>query len=214
MVSRLHVSVPVFVVSDFTGETAESVAKAASRQFNADSVSIKRFRYITTLEEAGKVVVQAKEENALLVCTFVNEKIRLFVVGEAEKLGVACTDLFGSLLHALTSLVGKKPPPPPLWRWGQLLRLRDMCKSGADLRTSSGHAHGVHTSPPWWGALLLLQETRDHPHAFARQSCPRRLASQSRIVAGSHQGLPASSRPSGSGICPRECHDRTVDGCT
>ena len=87
MVNRLHVSVPVFVVSDFTGETAESVAKAASRQFNADSVSIKRFRYVTTLEEAGKVVLQAKEANALLVCTFVNEKIRIFVMSEAEKLG-------------------------------------------------------------------------------------------------------------------------------
>lgn len=113
MVSRLHVSVPVFVVSDFTGETAESVAKAASRQFNADSVSIKRFRYVTTLEEAGKVVAQAKEENALLVCTFVNERIRVFVTGEAEKQGIACIDLFGSLLHALTSLVGKKPREEP-----------------------------------------------------------------------------------------------------
>ena len=112
-VNRLHVSVPVFVVSDFTGETAESVAKAASRQFNADSMVIRRFRYVTSLDEADIVVSKAVEEKALLVCTFVNEKIRLRVVNEAQRQGIPCIDLFGPLLGALSDLLEKKPREEP-----------------------------------------------------------------------------------------------------
>ena len=94
-------TVDVFVVSDFTGETAEHVARAAYSQFGADAARLSRFRYISTEEKAEDVLQVAQEKNALIICTMVDHKLRKYFVERAAERKVEVVDILGPILKAL-----------------------------------------------------------------------------------------------------------------
>ena len=49
-------SVKIFIVSDFTGETAEHVAKAATSQFNGKDSEMVRFRYVNNQDRLMEII--------------------------------------------------------------------------------------------------------------------------------------------------------------
>ena len=57
-------TVELYVVSDFTGETAEHVARAAASQFGPEAAKLVRFRYVNNEEKGLEILRTAKELNA------------------------------------------------------------------------------------------------------------------------------------------------------
>ncbi len=105
--------VEVFVVSDFTGETAESVARAASSQFDPQSVKLRRFRYINNIDKAREMLEIASSKHAIVICTFVDKIVRHWVIENSDSLNVDVIDVFGPLLNTLSDILDKEPLEKP-----------------------------------------------------------------------------------------------------
>lgn len=111
--------VEMFVVSDFTGETAEYVGRAAASQFGPDAAKFTRFRYVNHRKRAEEVLKSAKEANAVMICTLVDHDLRRWVVKKANEEGIECVDLLGPILDIL----GNRLKSPPLETPGLLRRM-------------------------------------------------------------------------------------------
>ncbi|NCB17533.1 MAG: kinase/pyrophosphorylase [Synergistales bacterium] len=109
----------LFVVSDFTGETAEHVARAAASQFGAKKAELRRFRYVNNDERGREVLEEALRSQAVIICTLVDHALRRWFVEEAEKLNLPIVDILGPILKILENRLGC----PPLETPGLLRRL-------------------------------------------------------------------------------------------
>ncbi|PIE54249.1 MAG: phosphoenolpyruvate synthase regulatory protein [Dethiosulfovibrio peptidovorans] len=103
----------IFVVSDFTGETAHSVSLAAARQFPDKRIAFTRHRYLKDLDLARQVCQEARDAGGIIVCTLVEHRIRSFVQREARCLGVAVVDIFGPLMEVFSAQLGIEPLEEP-----------------------------------------------------------------------------------------------------
>ncbi len=107
------IKLEIFIVSDFTGETAESVARAALRQFDRHCVALRRFRTIDTVEKVLNVCWLAKENQALIICTLVSQPVREALMRHAADLKLKVVDLFGPILGAISERLGTEPAGMP-----------------------------------------------------------------------------------------------------
>lgn len=103
---------PVFVVSDFTGETAEHVAKAALSQFASDAITLHRFRYINNKDRALEVLEEAETERAMVVCTLVDHDLRRWFMEKARNQGTDVIDILGPILDMLERRLEHPPLRP------------------------------------------------------------------------------------------------------
>ncbi len=103
---KYGVELQIFIVSDFTGETASSVTRAAIRQFDRNRIALQRFRYVDTEERIREVCQEAWQKGALIVCTLVSQTMREYMKQRAAEMGVAVIDLFGPLLEAIGAELG------------------------------------------------------------------------------------------------------------
>ncbi len=103
---RDGVDLQIFIVSDFTGETATSVTRAAIRQFDRNRIALQRFRYVDTEERIREVCAEACQKGALIACTLVSQPMRDYMKRRAAETGVAVVDLFGPLLDAIATQLG------------------------------------------------------------------------------------------------------------
>lgn len=103
----------IYVVSDFTGETAEHVARAAFSQFASDTIDLQRFRYINNKERAQEVLEQAAEDEALIICTLVDHDLRRWFVEKARGQGTETVDILGPILDILEKRLGHPPLETP-----------------------------------------------------------------------------------------------------
>ncbi|MCF4150596.1 kinase/pyrophosphorylase [Dethiosulfovibrio sp. F2B] len=113
MLSEEGQDLNIFVISDFTGETAHSVALAAARQFPDKRIKFTRYRYLKEPDMARQVCELAKESGAVIVCTLVEHKIRACFRREAQRYGVEVVDIFGPLMDAFSSHLGVSPLEEP-----------------------------------------------------------------------------------------------------
>lgn len=109
------VKLEIFVVSDFTGETAESVARAALRQFDdvRHIVAMRRFRTVDTIDKLINICWQAKECKAVIVCTLVAQNIREALMRYAADMGLRVVDLIGPILDEISLKLGVPPKGMP-----------------------------------------------------------------------------------------------------
>ncbi|MCX7828920.1 MAG: kinase/pyrophosphorylase [Thermanaerothrix sp.] len=105
--------VELYVVSDFTGETAEHVARAAVSQFGPDAVNLVRFRYVSDEERGMEVLRAAKERSAVLVCTLVDHGLRRWFVKMAQEQGNEVVDILGPILEILGKRLNRQPLETP-----------------------------------------------------------------------------------------------------
>lgn len=103
----------VFIVSDATGETAETVMLAALSQFKKKDMIITRISNVRTEEHIRSIVKDAVELKGLIVYTLVSERLRDAIKGEAYKYDILTIDIIGPILDTLTSYLGKSPQAKP-----------------------------------------------------------------------------------------------------
>jgi regulator of PEP synthase PpsR (kinase-PPPase family) len=103
----------IFVVSDATGQTAETVTLAALSQFQKEHAVISKIRNVRTEAQVLRVIQEVAQVRGLLIYTLVSERLRDIVQSEAQKHGVITVDLIGPLLSSLTAFMGTPPQAKP-----------------------------------------------------------------------------------------------------
>ncbi len=101
----------VFVVSDSTGHTAETLTRAALGQFGAESPEIERFGGMESIADIERIVQSAKARPTLLVYTLAQPDAAEAMRWLTELHGVAAVDVLGPVLSGLTQVLGRAPTP-------------------------------------------------------------------------------------------------------
>ncbi|TVQ90081.1 MAG: kinase/pyrophosphorylase [Deltaproteobacteria bacterium] len=104
---------PVYVISDGTGETAEKVVRAALRQFRGQLVHVHTFPNITDPDRLNELLRQASRNKAMVVTTLVSSEMRQVVQNRSRTHKFRHLDLLGALLDQLESYFGHTPAEVP-----------------------------------------------------------------------------------------------------
>ncbi len=103
----------VFLLSDATGETAESMVQAALSQFGEKPAILRRFSNVRSKNQIYEILDRALTSQALVVFTLVNSELAQLVYEECDALGLACHDLLTPLLRRLAEQLGHSPQEMP-----------------------------------------------------------------------------------------------------
>jgi regulator of PEP synthase PpsR (kinase-PPPase family) len=103
----------VFIVSDATGRTAETVVRAALVQFRGADVQLHLRPRVRTTQSVRSAVQAASRANGLIVHTLVSQELRNQILTEARARQVPTIDLLGPLLLRLEDLLQLQPMARP-----------------------------------------------------------------------------------------------------
>ena len=104
----------IYVISDSVGETAQQVTKAAISQFQLkDDYEIRRFTYVVEVNFLEEILKSAKEENAIVIYTLVENELLTFTEDYCSKENLSCVDLMTPILKQIASKIGVKPRREP-----------------------------------------------------------------------------------------------------
>ncbi|MCC2685109.1 MAG: phosphotransferase [Paenibacillaceae bacterium] len=103
----------IYVCSDSIGETAESVALATVRQFDAHQVQIKRIGHIQREEEIQSIMAEAAQTQGFVAYTLVQPELREMMKEEAIRRGVRAVDIMGPMMQAFIDTFDDSPKRKP-----------------------------------------------------------------------------------------------------
>jgi len=113
------VPVTIYAVSDFSGETAERVARAATGQFPDTDFNIIMVPAVNNKDRLETVIKRAKIDKAVVFYTLVKPEFRDFFRREIKAAGINALDVLSPALDALDTVTGKAPSTEP----GPIVRL-------------------------------------------------------------------------------------------
>ncbi len=131
----------IFLASDATGKTADTIVRSALAQFeNPETVMVIRGD-IRTRKQVVDLVGEAAHDNALIVHTLVSDALRGVMLDQARLNNVDTLDLMGSLLDKLAGRLNLSPHEKP-----GLFRQRVAAKSRQieAIEFAFGHDDGMH----------------------------------------------------------------------
>ncbi|NUM43601.1 MAG: kinase/pyrophosphorylase [Anaerolineales bacterium] len=102
----------IFAVSDGTGTTADTVARAALAQFDAQ-IEVEIRANVRTAEKIHEVVLEAVQTQGLIIHTLVLEDLRREMFNAGRTHNVATIDLLGPLLVRLSETLSTMPRSRP-----------------------------------------------------------------------------------------------------
>lgn len=103
----------IYVISDATGETAETVTLAALSQFKKKDAIISKTGHVRTDDHIRSLVKEAAEVRGLIVHTLVSDHLRRILKEEAHRYQLLTIDIIGPLLETLSLFLGKSPQAKP-----------------------------------------------------------------------------------------------------
>jgi len=103
----------VYILSDSSGETAESVARAALVQFPPGRASIYRLPQIRSTDQLKGLIQQVSAHRAIIAYTLVLPEYQLALEEEAMRYQIPTVDLLGPLISRLASLTALSPLSQP-----------------------------------------------------------------------------------------------------
>jgi regulator of PEP synthase PpsR (kinase-PPPase family) len=103
----------VYILSDSSGETAESVARAALVQFPPGRASIYRLPQIRSTDQLKELIQQVSARRAVIAYTLVLPEYQLALEEEAMRYQIPTVDLLGPLISRLASLTALSPLSQP-----------------------------------------------------------------------------------------------------
>jgi len=109
----------IFALSDYSGETAEKVARAAMSQFAENQFEIVLAPGITSKSELQKILERARKTPSAIFYTLVKPDLRDFLMAGANELGIPHFDILGPALDVLNRISEAAPRLEP----GPLIRL-------------------------------------------------------------------------------------------
>ena len=103
----------IFIVSDGTGATAESVLTSVMVQFVGAKVNITRFPFTRTEEEINQIVKKAPKGKCIIIFTLVSETLRNLLIDKSQKKQLEAVDVMGPLIHTFSHILDYAPTMKP-----------------------------------------------------------------------------------------------------
>jgi regulator of PEP synthase PpsR (kinase-PPPase family) len=94
----------VFIVSDATGATAESVINAALVQFESITPIFKKFPFLKTTEQLSGILAHAQDLDAIVIYSLVSEEIRHWINVNKHRWKIYLIDIIGPILKDMQRL--------------------------------------------------------------------------------------------------------------
>jgi len=96
----------VHLVSDATGETLNSIAKAALAQFAGVPVEEHAYVLVRNLRQLARVVEQISEQKGLVFFTLVNPELRKELIAQCSALNLPCLDVMEGPISMMRQFLG------------------------------------------------------------------------------------------------------------
>ena len=110
----MYNTIDIYIVSDSLGETAKTVAKACIYQFpNHENWNIRRHPYINNKNLLMDVLEKAKEVNALVMYSMVNQELVDYAKSYCEDNNISYIDLLSSVIGQMAEKAGIEPIREP-----------------------------------------------------------------------------------------------------
>lgn len=106
----------IFVISDSLGETAESVAMAASSQFK-EEFNLVKVPKMATKNGIEKVILEAKNKRSVIFFTLVQKELHDYLEEKAQEHNILYFDILGPAISMLEEVTEEAPYlEPGRWR--------------------------------------------------------------------------------------------------
>ncbi|AGB41783.1 hypothetical protein Halha_1872 [Halobacteroides halobius DSM 5150] len=100
----------VFLISDFTGKTAETVINSVSIQFDMGHIETKKFNNVSTISRLTEIINQAKEEKkVILAYTLVLPELCDYLENQANKYDIPTMDILGPFMNQFSQILNQQP---------------------------------------------------------------------------------------------------------
>ena len=100
----------VFIISDFTGKTAETVINSVAIQFEINKLNTKKFTNVSTIDTLTEIInIAKKEKNVILAYTLVLPELCDYLEHEAKKFNLPTMDILGPFINNFSKLLDKQP---------------------------------------------------------------------------------------------------------
>lgn len=103
----------IFVVSDGTGTTAESVLASVAVQFRGVEFDIRRFPFARSEEQLEEIIDQAPQGKCVIVFTLVSEDLRRLLVQRGQAKNLTVVDVMGPLISTFSGILRHAPKMKP-----------------------------------------------------------------------------------------------------
>ncbi len=103
----------IYSISDSVGETSESLIKAALCQFNYTNYEIKKFSFVSTLDELKHILEESKEHKSILFYTLVEIELVDYIKEFAQKNQIRNIDLLSEALNSISETLNLEPKREP-----------------------------------------------------------------------------------------------------
>ncbi len=101
--------IPLFVISGGSGSLGQQLIRTVMAQFQGANNPIRLFPKVQTKKQLKPILKQARQENALVIHSMVNAKLRREINRYAEKSDLRFVDSVGPLIEILTTALDKEP---------------------------------------------------------------------------------------------------------
>lgn len=103
----------IYACSDAVGETAETIARATSRQFPGEPIRVKRFGHIENDDEIREILTEVKRTGGIIAYTLVQPALRETMVQEAMRRNIKAIDVLGPMMQAYVDTYDDSPSQIP-----------------------------------------------------------------------------------------------------
>lgn len=108
-----NTSLPLFVLSDGTGETVDNLVQAILVQYGNLKIEIFRYKMVRTEKQALAILDEAKLRSAPLVYTVVAPEVRVALFEGVKRLELKAVDVLGDTLDLISKVYNAKPSLTP-----------------------------------------------------------------------------------------------------
>lgn len=105
--------VHIHLVSDSTGETVSSVARAALAQFDGIEVEEHPWSLVRTRKQVDKVLLSVSEIKGFVLYTIADEALRHYLKEGCEQLNIPCVSVLSRVISDLSGFLGMKSTNVP-----------------------------------------------------------------------------------------------------
>ncbi len=103
----------VYIISDSTGETAQTVVHAAVSQFNSNDIKLKLFAHVESIKDIKGIIDKINREKSFIVYTMVKPELILFLKEESQRKSIFSFDILGPIIENIEKISGIKPKLEP-----------------------------------------------------------------------------------------------------
>ncbi|WP_431309018.1 pyruvate, water dikinase regulatory protein [Halalkalibacter lacteus] len=103
----------IYVVSDSGCETAESIVKAVTAQFNGGDIKIKYISYVDDIKDLKNVIAASKDSNSIIAYSIIIPFLKQYLDQNAREEGVIAVDLMNPLMEVFIQKFNKVPKGEP-----------------------------------------------------------------------------------------------------